>query len=72
MISLKVHDALEKELARQPSQEENERELARTDLSYVRRNLLTIRERCRANLAEAMRRFRKGTLRLLKQVHITQ
>ncbi len=53
-----------------PSKEANEAALAVPGISYTVRNLITYRENVRINLDIALDRFRSGTWRLLKQVHI--
>ncbi len=67
LMVLEAMLALERSM---PSHEENVAALAAPNLSYNMRNMLIMRENLRVNLQAALTRFRKGTWRLLKQVHI--
>jgi hypothetical protein len=67
LMVLEAMLAMERSL---PSHEETVAALAMPNLTYNMRNMLTIRHNYLTNLQSALTRFRKGTWRLLKQVHI--
>ena len=62
---------LEEAWARSPSREWNEKQLAVPGISYNMRNLIRYRQITRDNLEMALRSYRQGNWKLLKQIHLT-